>query len=262
MCKYCEFLNSINFDMNLLTGFEKIYVLVSGGVDSTLLAEAIKTHYPKNTYFVNCFNPYESNLTLDLFKKESNYIEIKPDQDYDYGKILKDAFLKLNDAADLRKNKKYHKKIFKCCYFIKHKAFLNNPLFQNTDSVVISGIKRGDGHQRGIWLTQLSQGREPSNQSEGKPTFLHRHLKGQLYCYPFRDYMRKEFPNEIMNLLYQTYPNLKHSGCAVCPVLVLFNIKKEERFNNSVKFTKNLIQPNENLMKYCPSLKEINKNVD
>ena len=134
-----------------------------------------------------------------------------------------------------------YKKIFPCCYYIKHKAFMNDKQFQEENTVVISGIKRGDGTQRRIWLTQLSQGREPCNQSDGKPTFFHKHKKGQLYCYPFRDYKWRELPDICISRLRKKYPKLNHSGCSICPVLVLFNLKKEsKRYKQSIEYAAKL----------------------
>lgn len=224
-----------------LSKFKKIYVLVSGGFDSTYLYEKLKKAYGDKIYPVNCFSPYETSDALDKIAEDPNFIQIKPDEDYNYGEILKEAFLKLPDARELKEEGKYHKKIFPCCYFIKHKAFLNDPLFKETNTVVISGIKQGDGTQRRIFLLQLSRGEEPRNQSGGKPTFYHRHLGGQLYCYPFRDYKWKELPDICKRNLRRKYPNISHSGCKICPVLVLFNIKKEgERYKRSVEYAKKL----------------------
>jgi len=248
--------------------FDKIYVLISGGIDSTYLYELFKKEHGNKVYPVNCYNPYETSKTLTLISKDPNFIEIKPDKKYNYGKILKESFLKLPEARSLlviqRQYRKminklykegkieesiykkeigkqyYHKKIFPCCYHIKHKSFLENKLFKVPNTVVISGIKRGDGTQRRIWLTQLSKGQEPRNQSKGNPTFFHKHLGGQLYCYPFRDYTVRELPNICIKNLRKKYPYLDHSGCEMCPVLVLFDLKKERRYKKSFEYAQKL----------------------
>ena len=227
--------------INNFNAFEKIFVLVSGGIDSTYLYEQFKKVYKEKVYPVNCFNPYEQNETLKQISMDKNYIQIKPNKKYNYGLILKESFLKLPLARILKKEKRYHKKIFPCCYYIKHKAFLKDKLFQNDKCIVISGIKHGDGTQRRIWLTQMKNGNNPRNQSNGKSTFFHKHLGGQLYCYPFRDFTVRELPNIVIKRLRKKYPTLKHSGCEICPVLVLFNIKKEnKRYIKSLNFAKKL----------------------
>lgn len=209
----------------------KIFVLVSGGIDSTYLYTKLKKFYKEKVYPVNCYNPYEQSETLEQIKQDPNFIQIKPDEQYNYGQILRESFMKLPEAYKLKKQRKYSKKVFPCCYYIKHKAFMNNPLFKEVNSVVISGIKRGDGTQRRIWLTQM----------KNKNIFFHRHTSGQLYCYPFRDYTIRELPDICVKQLRKKYPTLDHSGCEICPVLVLFNIKSEkERYYKSLEYAHNL----------------------
>lgn len=237
------YFENINFDINCLDEFKKIYVLVSGGFDSTLLAEWISFHYPKKTYFVNCFNPYENSEVLEYYRRQTNFVEIRANKadNLNYGTILKEAFMKLPEAIELRANKKYHKKIFPCCYHIKHKHFYKAKVFKEAGSVIISGIKRGDGSQRRIWTLQMSRGTNPCNQSEGKPTFFHRHKNGILYCYPFRDHTTRELDEEIKDFLWDKFPTLEHSGCQICPVLVLFNLRREgKRYEKSLDYAKRL----------------------
>jgi hypothetical protein len=260
-----DFFKSIHFDIELLKPFEKIYVLVSGGHDSTLLAEWICHHYPDTTYFVNCYNPYETSPTLSDFETRG-LIVVKPDTQYNYSQILKDAFLKLNKAAEMRHEKKYEKKIFECCKYIKHKAFLEDSLFKEENTVVISGIKSGDGKIRRFFLKDLRNPPLHHNYaSEIKQGFFHRHKGGQLYCYPLRDCFHHEFPNNIISEIKKIHPKLQHSGCAICPVLLLFGdrIKKDKegliRFNRSVKYCQQLIKkgefiPSALLLKYCVEL--------
>jgi 3'-phosphoadenosine 5'-phosphosulfate sulfotransferase (PAPS reductase)/FAD synthetase len=251
------------FDFGLLNRFKKIYCLVSGGIDSTLLANVFQSIYGKKVIFVNCFNPYENSPTLDYFISQPNFIEIRNSGGLNYKDILVESFQQLNFAADLRKKHKYNKKIFPCCRYIKHNAFKKDPLFMDMDVVVVSGIKSGDGSQRNAFLSMLRNGKKFISQSltpnnyyflkDGveKPTFFHLHKEGQTYVYPFRDYMHREFPEKIINMLKVFYPNIAHSGCAICPVLVLFNIKAEGvRYHNSVDFMKKHIKPSRNLISY------------
>lgn len=236
-----NFFRSIGFNVEILKDYDKIYVLVSGGLDSTLLAIYISFIFPGKTYFVNSKNPYENSKTLDYYKKLDNFIEINPHKDLKYKEIIIDAFKSIPKAYEKVLEDTYHKNVFGCCWFIKHKAFLNDPLFKKKNTVVISGIKRGDGKQRRIFLTQLSQGREPKNQSNGQPTFFHRHHKGQLYCYPYRDYFKKELPDNMIDILKKKFPYIKHSGCYLCPVLVLFDLTEEgRRYKDSVKYARDL----------------------
>ncbi len=83
----------------------------------------------------------------------------------------------------------------------------------------------------------MSRGTNPRNQSEGRPTFFHKHLTGELYCYPFRDHTERELDMGIKELLWDKFPTLEHSGCQICPVLVLFDLKHEEkRYKKSIDY--------------------------
>jgi len=230
--------NITTFNFNDLEKFDKIFVLVSGGIDSTYLYEMINSLFPNKTYAVNCWNPYEQSKTLSIFQKLSNYIEVRPQSKLNYKKVLIESFNNIPKAIELRKAGKYHKKVFPCCRFIKHNAFKKDPLFQEKNTVVISGIKAGDGQQRGFWLNDLRKGTKTV-----KKGFYHLHKEGQYYCYPFRDYRERELPNYILKLLRKKYPGLDHSGCSLCPVLVVFHdkIKDESRTIGSIKFYHKII---------------------
>lgn len=242
--------NLTNFDFTELNRFSKIFVLISGGIDSTYLFEIINQMCDKSKIFaVNCYNPYEHSKTLNQFKKLDNFIEIKPENNINYLEVLKDAFKQLNKAAALRFQGKYYKKFFNCCTIIKHQAFKNHPLFCEPNTVIISGIKAGNGKMRAYWCKDLRE----------RKTFYHKHKNGQLYCYPFRDYKKRELSVKIINELRKKYLNIAHSGCIYCPVLILFRINNEKRYYTSLNFLKQMIKdnsfvPSKLLLKYNPDL--------
>ena len=236
--------NITTFDFTTLGKFKKIFVLVSGGIDSTYLYEMIYPLFPEKTYVVNCWNPYEQSKTLSTFKKKPNYIEVRSMEKISYKDILIDSFKRIPKVIEARKRGKYEKKMFPCCKYIKHDAFKKHPLFQEPNTVVISGIKSGDGQIRGYFLKDLRNPPKKHNYASPiKQGFYHRHKEGQLYCYPFRDYQKRELPQKIYQELSRTYPGLRHSGCRLCPVLVVFRdkIKDEPRVIESVKFYNKLI---------------------
>ncbi len=140
-----NYFKKLGFNIGNLKSYSKIYVLISGGFDSTLLAEWISYNYPEKTYFVNCYNPYEQSIVLHYYSKKNNFMQIKPNKNdhLNYGSVLKESFMKLPQAFELKKRKKYSKRIFPCCYHIKHKHFYKDKRFKEENSVVISGIKRG-----------------------------------------------------------------------------------------------------------------------
>jgi len=215
---YDDFFKSINFDIGLLKQFKKIYVLVTGGMDSTLLWEYIHSHYPFATP-VNFWNPYETNAVLTGMKNLPGFVEIKPVKKVEYAKIMDEAFLQLPNARRALAAGKYSKTLFPCCYFFKHKLAFRGKLLKDEGSCVISGIKAGDGRTRRIWTCKLRK----------RDTFIHRHKTGQTYVYPLRDYWKREFPREVQDELRVKYPGIGHTGCYVCPVLVLFEDRRIER---------------------------------
>ena len=217
--------NITTFDFADLERFDKIFCLVSGGIDSTYLWEMVK--HMKHAVPVNAWNPYEGSATLDEIRTDPRFVEVRPATKLDYRNILVESFQRIPEAYRLKRHGKYHKKVFPCCRFIKHDAFLHDPTFTQPNTVVISGIKAGDGQQRGFWLQKLRK--------EGR--FYHVHAGGQNYVYPFRDCRKRELPVDVLRELRRTYPNLRHSGCAVCPVLVVFDIRSEKkRYRDSVAF--------------------------
>lgn len=256
------FFKSINFDITTLSRYDVIYVLVSGGFDSTLLYEYIKFVYPEKTVPVNCWNPYENSETLKEIAEDPMFISIKPKVMNGYGETLRESFMKLPEAYvnQIDKNSKpYHKKFFPCCYHIKHKDFDKLPAFKESGSVVVSGIKYGDGMQRRIWLTQMSTGKNARNLHakiyevkkykrytkriplDGKSTFFHMQKNRIFKCYPFRDYKERELPEEIKDILWKTYIYLDTSGCQTCPVLVLHKLIGEvDRYEKSINYASNL----------------------
>lgn len=257
--------NITNFDFTELNKFDKIFVLVSGGIDSTILFEYCLQYCDnEKVYAVNCYNPYETSDTLKEISKYPRFIPIKPIHELDYKEILRKAFLKVPDAIEARKQKKYHKHIFPCCKYIKHDAFKKHPLFKGPNTVVISGIKPTDGTQRRLWLQYLrtgvptTKGAKPLSEV---PTFYYRHIEGQLYCYPFRDYKLEkdieylkgtDFPKDVMEELRKKYHTLDHSGCAICPVLIVF----EKGLRKNKKTSEKDLFRLENSLKYYEKIKK------
>ena len=163
--------------INNFNAFEKIFVLVSGGIDSTYLYEHFKKLYKEKVYPVNCFNPYEQSETLNQISKDKNFIQVLPElKKSNYQNILKNAFLRIPFAVNrIKEFGRYDKKTaFKCCYLIKHRAFIKNVIFKQPNSIVISGIKAGDGKQRRIFLSQMRLGSFKSLLDK-KPNFTLRH---------------------------------------------------------------------------------------
>jgi hypothetical protein len=257
-----DFFKSINFDIGLLAEFENIYVLVSGGIDSTVLAVYIKHHYPEKTWFVNCYNPLERNKTLTELSKADLYLVTRPES-IDLSAILRESFLQLNKAAQDRFDGGYSKSTFLCCRKIKERAFKEDPLFSAPGSVVISGIKAGDNNRRRFFCKNIREGKNTGHYSNPvEAGFFYRHKEGILYCYPYRDYLHKELPREVLREVRKRFPEMAHTGCKICPIRLLFSDRgnnEPDQLNRSLKYARKLIRegaliPSKILLKYIPPL--------
>jgi hypothetical protein len=284
--KLDNYIKSVNFNSEIIEQFERIYVLVSGGIDSTLLYDYFKFLFPKKTIPLNCFNPFEANDTLKEISKDTEYIEIKPLEKINYGKILQESFLKLNEASKLRDENKYNKKVFPCCYYIKHKEFLKQDYLKNENYCIISGIRHGEGRQRGIFLSQMRNNPfkideihpyELEYKKESKEIFyscdntyigkfIHVHKTGLTYVYPLRDSLKKNLPKNILKTLKDKYVNLDHSGCSICPIILLFDLQEDAKkiFKTSIKYLKKLIdkgkfKPSQSLCNYNKQINSLVK---
>lgn len=240
------------FPWDALDQYEKIVVLVSGGIDSTLLWMIARELYPDRVMGYNCWNPLERSETLKQILQDPRASTHRPATAVQYGDVIRESFLRIPDARQARVEKRYHKKIFPCCAAIKHDFFKRDPLFQDPGVVVLSGIKAGDGQRRAGWLLEMRVGTLAShpNSAPTRTTIIppdswfHRHLWGALYAYPFRDVFNRDFPDPVVNHMRQEFPSLAHSGCSVCPVLVVFDIYDEgERYWRSRNFARKLGVP-------------------
>lgn len=228
-----------------LSQYDKIYVFVSGGIDSTYLYIKLKKFYNDKVIPVNCFNPFESNKTLNRIKQlDPLFISLKSKQlKLPYKQYIINAFIRIPFAINrLIIKGQYDKKTnFKCCYYIKHKALMEAKKLTNDNVVFISGIKAGDGKQRALFLSQLRKGSYKSLDKK-EPTFFLKHKKtNMIYAYPFRDFTQKEFPSIVLRHLRKIFPEINHSGCYFCPVLVMFGLNDDaKRYNASIILAKKL----------------------
>lgn len=247
-----------------LKDFDKIYVFVSGGIDSTYLYEKLKRFYKDKVYPLNCYNPFETNKTLLQIKEnDKNFIQLKVrNLKYPYKHYIFEAFKRLPFAIErLVKTGLYDKKTnFSCCYYLKHKVLFQAKKFAKGNVVFINGIKAGDGKQRRVFLSQLRNG---SFKSIKESTFFLKHKKtNMLYAYPFRDYTFKNFPKIVITNLKKKYPFLTHSGCYFCPVLVMFEIKESKNYKSSLLLAEKLNIKIKSIKNFCPDSEKISSKIN
>ena len=201
-----------------LYGFKEVYFSCSGGWDSTymLLNLYDLIDAPKKFILFNntTLNKKECKETLYKLSEITGLkvIELKPT--CNVRKILKESFLRLNEAKKLLKENRYHKKVFRCCYYLKEKPLIEFCKKLGKDAVVLTGIKKSDSRQRRIFLFKITKDYTYFNFSK---------RYGVYFGYPLRDTKEKQVESFISKLPYKVY----HSGCQVCPILLLFNLTKE-----------------------------------
>jgi 3'-phosphoadenosine 5'-phosphosulfate sulfotransferase (PAPS reductase)/FAD synthetase len=209
--------------------YENIYILVSGGRDSTYTAYQFFTReLPAILLHHNTTLRLPSAIkTLDWLKIVTRYPYIETKPECDVKQILKESFLVIDKLKEMDY---YHKKHFKCCYFLKEKPFRKflrlNPDIRQT-SIIISSIRPGEGNKRSYFLNKLRQ----------KGTFFNFNKKFRvMYGYPLRDTKAKDITKYFKKRHWNE--KIKHSGCSICPVVYHFNLfkKSPKQYIASKKF--------------------------
>jgi len=221
-------------EIRKLNKFDKIYLLVSGGRDSTFtflnlweLRNWIKR--PVILLHTNTGNRmkeaeqtlalYPEQMKIDENSKKSwkrvdlearKYLPKKPMQ------IIIDSLKKLDEAKTLLEEGKYSKKVFPCCYWLKKKPFEKwLQLDDHSNDVFILSIKPGDSNQRGFFLNKLRK--------EKTHFWFNRRHRTWRY-YPLRD-CKQETVNSFL-AINKLFWNTEHSGCRICPIIALFDLDK------------------------------------
>lgn len=252
-----------------LNKFNRIYVLVSGGKDSTYTVLRLKElsswiKRPVILLHTNTGNRLKSaKITLDsldqviaqqfsgmsrLFQWSSLVLEasaILPQKSMFY---IKQSLLRIPEAERLFIKGKYSKKVFPCCYYLKHKPFeiwLRNE--DHSNDVFISSIRPGESNQRQLFLAKLRHLKTHF--------WFHRRTK-VWYYYPLRDTGFREVYNYLLQ--DQKFWTTKRSGCRICPILALFNLKSEgKRYINTLKVLKKIEQKVEETIEFTVPYVEI-----
>lgn len=221
--------------------FETIYCLASGGYHSTASALLLKDHRFENVILLHNKTYLESRSSKETMKKlqkltRYSYIETEPDlKGETVWEIMKRSFQKIPEVMEDIKNKKYNRKKFECCTKLKKDSgdiFLKNVRTEKMlirdnhisfDFVVIDSSCPYESNRRSYYAMDL----------RNRNIYL-RFLKKRKFwkAYPFRDvFSEKDF---LPYLKSKGFHKIKHSGCVICPILIVFKIYNE-RYYNSLK---------------------------
>ncbi len=235
--------------------FENKIVLVSGGKDSTVTAlefhrKKIQCYYLHNDTGLTM---KESRATLDKLYEHTkgnviDFIKVKaqdylnalvskkPNYPYPTVKlVLNNAFENLQRVQETMENKgRYDRKLFLCCNRLKKQPsnwYLreNKSRFLPEKTVLIMSIAahRKESKQRRIRLAEIRK----------QESFLRFHKSNGLwYAYPFRDLFKEQLITDY--LINNDFGDVISSGCAICPILLLFRMfdKDPKRYVKSKKY--------------------------
>lgn len=129
--------------------------------------------------------------------------------------IVKDSYKYIPKAEQLLLKGTYSKKVFPCCWYLKHKPFEKYAKSMPIDTLFTKSIRGGEGRQRQMTLGKMRKENRWFNFDKRTQRW---------FFYPLRDTKFKEIQTYLLN--HNIFWNTKHSGCKACPVLKLFNMKR------------------------------------
>lgn len=224
-----------------ISTFDNIYIEVSGGYHSTITAILFYELDYKNIGLVHNDTKLQYSECLDniqklIFITDYSLIFKEPIMKKKMSIIMKESFQNIDKAKLHLKN---YRDYFTCCRILKQKRnhkWNNDFLLDN--SIIISSLMPYESYNRQMRLFQLKK----------QNTYIRFHKNQNIFKgYPYRDllygnriFSRKYFDNLFEFKLYQYNFNIKHSGCRICPIRILFpkmlskndcSIKYNEIFN-------------------------------
>jgi 3'-phosphoadenosine 5'-phosphosulfate sulfotransferase (PAPS reductase)/FAD synthetase len=219
-------------NLRILNRFNRIYVLVSGGKDSTYtVIKLLKNSFLIKSPIILLHNnttlqKNSAKTILRIFQGQIEdqysifYEEILVTDyiDKDTTKIVSESAInEMPKAIKLLEAGKYRKNVFSCCYWLKEKPFEKwLQLEDHSKDLFVLSIKPGDSSQRGLFLARIRK---------QKTFFWFNRRRRVMYWYPLRDTKQKTVDQVLLQdkLFWQT----RKSGCiGGCPVIKLFNKKK------------------------------------
>lgn len=227
-----QFLKEIN-------QFENIYIEISGGYNSTITAILFYELGYKNIGLIH------NNTKLQYIECLENIQKVIYLTDYSIifkepilkgkriSQVLQESFKNIDKAKNNLKN---YRDYFPCCKILKQKRNHKwNDDFLLENSVVISSLTPYESYNRQMRLFELKK----------KNTYIRFHKSQNIFKgYPYRDLLlgNREYSRNIYNKLFENKLNeyklnIKHSGCRICPIRILFPNMLTEK-DCSIKYNK------------------------
>ena len=227
--------------------FDNIYIEVSGGYHSNtsvllffelgyknigLIHNNTKLQYPE------CLENIHKLISLTDYSLLFKEVNLKNKR---MSEILKESF---NNIEIAKLHLKNYRDYFSCCKILKQKRnYKWNNDFLLDNSIIISSLTPYESYNRQMRLFQLKK----------LNTYIRLHKSQNIYKgYPFRDllygnriYSRKIYDKLFENILVKYNLNIKHSGCKICPIRILFP-KMLTKNDCSIKYDKIFNKENNN----------------
>jgi len=200
---------------------KQIFVLSSGGRDSTVMALALSSYVREHgiesrislLFGDTHLNRGHARKTLARLTKETGFplVAVKYQGEERVIDILRKSFEMIPKAIERQRfhstGAKSYKTLFPCCDILKKrpmKEFLRT--FGKEDTIQLLGIKMGDNaiHRR----YRLRQLRDAG-------TYYRRQKNGFLYYYPLRDCLEADIEATLQEF---DFGATQSSGCSVCPI--------------------------------------------
>ena len=219
--------------------FDNIYIELSGGYHSTITTILFYElgyknigliHNDTKLQYLECLE----NIQKIVYLTDYSLIFKQPNlKKRTMNSIMKESFQNIEIAKLHLKN---YRDYFICCKLLKQKRnykWNNDYLFN--DSVIISSLTPYESFNRQMRLFELKK----------LDTYIRFHKSQNIYkAYPYRDllngnrkYSRKIFDILFENKLRNYNFNIKHSGCKICPIRVIFPIMLTDK-DCSIKYDK------------------------
>ena len=223
-----------------LDQFDNIYCLISGGWHSTVIALILHekgyevTLVHNNTMLQLPF----ARKTMKKIREQTgfDYIETKPKiyKGLTVMDIIRQSIERIPEVMEDVKMKRYDRSKFKCCYHLKKRpGKLLYRMIDKENSVIISGMTPYESNQRRWRFYELRQW----------DTYVRFHKTNDAFhIYPFRDCFKAKPFQDYLQL--RGYGDTKHSGCIICPILIVFGIWDDNdinRYEKTKRFTEKMM---------------------
>ena len=218
--------------------FKNIYIESSGGYHSTVSAILFYEKGYKNIGLIHNDTKLQYTECLDNIQKlieltDYSLIYKEPNLKKKMSIIMKESFRNIDKAKLHLKN---YRDYFSCCKILKQKRNHKwNDDYLLNNSIVISSLTPYESYNRQMRLFELKK----------KNTYIRFHKEQNIFKgYPYRDfiygnriYSRKLYDKLFEQKLREYNMNIKHSGCRICPIRIVFP-KMLEIDDCSIKYDK------------------------